>query len=39
MSLNHVDKDEVLDHEPSGSENAKHDQQLFEERWNTAAPI
>jgi hypothetical protein len=39
MSLNHIDKDEVLDREPSGSENAKHDQQLFEDKWTTATPI
>jgi AbiJ N-terminal domain 4 len=39
MSLNHIDKDEVLDHEPAGSENAKHDQQLFEDEWKTATPI
>jgi hypothetical protein len=39
MSLNHIDKDEVLDHEPSGSENAQHDHQLFEDKWRTAAPI
>lgn len=39
MSLNHIDKDEVLDHEPSGSENAEHDQQLFEEKWRIATPI
>lgn len=39
MSLNHIDKDEVLDHEPSGSENAKHDEQLFEDEWKTARPI
>jgi AbiJ N-terminal domain 4 len=39
MSLNHIDKDEVLDHEPSGSENAKHDQDLFEEKWKAAMLI
>jgi hypothetical protein len=39
MSLNHIDKDEVLDHEQSGSENAKHDHQLFEDKWKTATPI
>jgi len=39
MSLNHIDKDEVLDHEPSGSENAKHDIQLFEDEWKTATSI
>jgi hypothetical protein len=39
MSLNHLDKDEVLDHEPSGSENAKHDHRLFEDKWKTAIPV
>ncbi len=39
MSLNHIDKDEVLDHEPSGSENAIHDHQLFEDKWKIATPI
>jgi hypothetical protein len=39
MSLNHIDKDEVLDHEAAGSENAKHDQQLFEDEWKTATPV
>jgi AbiJ N-terminal domain 4 len=39
MSLNHIDKDEVLDHESSGSENAKHDQDLFEQEWRTATPL
>lgn len=39
MSLNHIDKDEVLDHEPSASENAKHDHQLFEDEWRIATPV
>lgn len=39
MSLNHIDKDEVLDHEPAGSENSKHDHQLFDQQWKTATPI
>ena len=39
MSLNHIDKDEVLDHEPPASENARHDIQLFEDEWKTAAPV
>jgi hypothetical protein len=39
MSLNHIDKDEVLDHEPHGSENAKHDCQLFDDKWKTATTI
>jgi hypothetical protein len=39
MSLNHIDKDEVLDHETAGSENAKHDHQLFEQQWKIAAAI
>ena len=35
MSLNQIDKDEVLDREPAGSENAKHDQRFFDDkRWN-----
>src|SRR5258706_16029043 len=32
MSLNHIDKDEVLDRESSGSENARHDHQFFEDK-------
>jgi hypothetical protein len=39
MSLNHIDKDEVLDHEEAGSENAMHDQRLFENEWKTATLI
>lgn len=39
MSLNHIDKDEVLDYENSDSANAKHDNQLFEEEWKTATPV
>ena len=39
MSLNHTNKDEVLDHEPSGSENAAHDHRLFEEKWKNATPV
>jgi len=39
MSLNHIDKDEVLDHETTGSENAKHDHQLFEQQWKIATAI
>jgi hypothetical protein len=35
MSLNHIDKDEVLDREQAGSENAKHDQQFFDDKWKT----
>ncbi|EEF59765.1 AbiJ-NTD4 domain-containing protein [Pedosphaera parvula] len=39
MSLNHIDKDEVLDHEPTGSENARHDSQLFEQQWSIATLV
>jgi hypothetical protein len=39
MSLNHIDKDEVLDHESCGSENAKHDCQLFEAQWKIATSV
>jgi len=39
MSLNHIDKDEVLDREPSGSENARHDHQFFDDKWKTATVV
>ena len=39
MSLNHIDKDEVLDYEVAGSENAQHDHKLFEQQWKIAAAI
>ena len=39
MSLNHIDKDEVLDHEVAGSENAQHDHKLFDQQWKIATPI
>jgi hypothetical protein len=39
MSLNHIDKDEVLDREPAGSENAKHDQQFFDDKWKIGAVV
>ena len=39
MSLNHIDKDEVLDHETAGSENAQHDHKLFEQQWKIAIAI
>jgi hypothetical protein len=39
MSLNHIDKDEVLDHELAGSENAQHDQKLFDQQWKIATAI
>jgi len=39
MSLNHIDKDEVLDREPSGSEYARHDQQFFNDKWKTGTPL
>ena len=39
MSLNHIDKDEVLDHEVAGSENAQHDHKLFGQQWKIATAI
>lgn len=39
MSLNHIDKDEVLDREPAGSENARHDQQFFDDKWKSGLPV
>jgi len=39
MSLNHIDKDEVLDCEPAGSENAKHDQQFFDDKWKIGTVV
>lgn len=39
MSLNHIDKDEVLDCEAAGSENALHDHQLFEQQWKIATAV
>jgi hypothetical protein len=39
MSLNHIDKDEVLDHEAAGSENAQHDHKLFDQQWKIATAI
>ena len=39
MSLNHIDKDEVLDREPAGSENARHDQQFFNDKWKIGTVV
>jgi len=39
MSLNHIDKDEVLDREPSGSELARHDQRFFDDKWRIGTPL
>jgi len=39
MSLNHINKDEVLDRETAGSENAKHDQQFFADKWKIGAVV
>src|SRR6185503_1593832 len=39
MSLNKVDKDEILDRLPAGSELAKHDGKFFEENWVTGTAL
>ena len=39
MSLNHIDKDEVLDRIVKGSEYAKHDCDFFEDKWKSATPL
>lgn len=39
MSLNHINKNEVLDREPAGSENAVHDQQFFREKWKIGTVV
>ena len=39
MSLNKVDKDEILDRLPAGSELAKHDSQFFEENWKSGTSL
>jgi hypothetical protein len=39
MSLNNINKDEVLDREPSGSEYARHDKQFFDDKWKTGTPL
>jgi hypothetical protein len=39
MSLNDINKDEVLDREPAGSENAIHDQGFFDDKWKTGTPV
>jgi len=39
MSLNHIDKDEVLDREPAASENAGYDQRFFEDKWKSGTVV
>jgi hypothetical protein len=39
MSLNDIDKDEVLDREGPGSENATYDQQFFEDKWKAGTKV
>ena len=39
MSLNKVDKDEILDRLPAGSELAKHDGRFFEENWERGTSL
>jgi hypothetical protein len=39
MSLNHINKDEVLDREECGSQYAQHDLGFFEENWNKATVV
>ena len=39
MSLNRIDKDEVLDREQGGSEYAKHDCEFFEDNWRKGTPL
>jgi hypothetical protein len=39
MSLNDINKDEVLDREPAGSENANHDQKFFDEKWKAGTVV
>jgi hypothetical protein len=39
MSLNHINKDEVLDRDTAGSENAKHDQQFFADKWKIGSVV
>jgi hypothetical protein len=38
-SLNKIDKDEILDRLPAGSELAEHDGQFFEENWVTGTSL
>jgi len=39
MSLNNIDRNEVLDREPAGSENSNHDQQFFDEKWKSGIGV
>jgi len=39
MSFNHINKDEAIDRDVAGSENAKHDFQFFEDKWKLGTPI
>jgi hypothetical protein len=39
LTLKDIDKDEVLDREAPGSENAKYDQQFFEDKWQTGTIV
>ena len=39
MSLNHIDKNEVLDRLGSSTDYAKHDCQFFEYQWENGTPI
>ena len=39
MSLNNINKDEVLERITSGSEYAKHDRQFFEDKWKQSQPV
>jgi hypothetical protein len=39
MSLNNIDKDEVLEGIIGGSQYAQHDRRLFEDYWQRAQPL
>jgi hypothetical protein len=39
MSLNNINKDEVLERIAAGSEYAKHDRQFFDDNWNLSRPL
>jgi hypothetical protein len=39
LSLNDVDKDEVLDRIPAGSNDASHDCKVFEDCWTASTPV
>jgi len=39
MSLNNINKDEVLEKIPAGSEYAKHDRQFFDDKWRHSQPL